>query len=150
MVQTNQSIQRRFHHGAMSLDAPSFFHFSAGQLLQVCQGVFAHQQRRHWVILMLGRPGVIERVEIDTAHFKGNYPDRASIEVATFADNEEAVNDSGEWQTLLPESKLSMDQQHYFEAELQDTGPVTHVRMSIYPDGGVSRLRLFGQASGGA
>jgi len=103
-----------------------------------------------WVILALGRPGVIQRVEIDTAHFKGNYPDRASIEVATFADNDEARNDSGDWQTLLPESKLSMDQQHFFESELQDTGPVTHVRMSIYPDGGVSRLRLFGLAAGGA
>jgi len=102
-----------------------------------------------WVILALGRPGVIERVEIDTAHFKGNYPDRASIEVATFADNEAAVHDSGNWQTLLPEAKLSMDQQHFFESELQDTGPVTHVRMSIYPDGGVSRLRLFGRASAG-
>ena len=103
-----------------------------------------------WVILALGRPGSIERVEIDTAHFKGNYPDRASIEVATFADNEQAVNDSGAWRTLLPETRLSMDQQHFFESELQDTGPVTHVRLSIYPDGGVSRLRLFGQASGGA
>ncbi len=103
-----------------------------------------------WVILALGRPGSIERVEIDTAHFKGNYPDRASIEVATFADNEQAVNDSGAWRTLLPETKLSMDQQHFFESELQDAGPVTHVRLSIYPDGGVSRLRLFGQTSGGA
>ncbi len=102
-----------------------------------------------WVIQALGRPGVISRVEIDTAHFKGNYPDRASVEVATFADNEAAVHDSGNWQTLLPEAKLSMDQQHFFESELQDTGPVTHVRMSIYPDGGVSRLRLFGRASAG-
>ena len=102
-----------------------------------------------WVILALGRPGVIERVEIDTAYFKGNYPDRASIEVATFANNEEAGNDSDNWQALLPEAKLSMDQQHFFEAELQDTGPATHARLSIYPDGGVSRLRLFGRASGG-
>ena len=45
----------------------------------------------------------------------------------------------------LPEVKLSMDQHHYFEAELLDPGPVTHARLSIYPDGGVSRLRLFGR-----
>ncbi len=102
-----------------------------------------------WVIIALGRPGVIERVEVDTAYFKGNYPDRVSIEVATFANSEEADNDSGAWQSLLPESKLSMDQQHYFESELQAAGPVTHARMSIYPDGGVSRLRLFGRASQG-
>ena len=101
-----------------------------------------------WVILALGHPGVIERVEVDTAHFKGNYPDRVSVEVAQFASNEEAASDSDEWRVLLPETKLAMDQQHYFEAELADCGVVTHARMSIYPDGGVSRLRLFGRASG--
>lgn len=99
-----------------------------------------------WVIVALGRRGVVERAEIDTAHFKGNYPDRVSLEAATFANNGEANNDSDEWQTLLPETKLSMDQQHLFEGELQSLGSVSHVRMSIFPDGGVSRLRLFGRA----
>ena len=97
-----------------------------------------------WVILMLGHPGAIRRLEIDTAHFKGNYPDRVSVEAGVFASNEEAVAASDAWKTLLPESKLQMDQQHYFEAELVDLGPVSHVRMSIYPDGGVSRFRAFG------
>ena len=97
-----------------------------------------------WVILMLGRPGAIRRLEIDTAHFKGNYPDRVSVEAGVFASNEEAVAASDAWKTLLPESRLQMDQQHYFEAELVDLGPVSHVRMSIYPDGGVSRFRAFG------
>jgi allantoicase len=97
-----------------------------------------------WVILMLGHPGAIRRLEIDTAHFKGNYPDRVSVEAGIFASNEEAVAASDAWKTLLPESKLQMDQQHYFEAELVDLGPVSHVRMSIYPDGGVSRFRAFG------
>ena len=100
-----------------------------------------------WVILALGHPGRIERVEVDTAHFKGNYPDRVSIEAAAFDSNEEANNDSDQWRVLLPESKLAMDQQHFFENELADIDNVTHVRMSIYPDGGVSRLRLFGQAA---
>ena len=98
-----------------------------------------------WVILALGYRGRIERAEVDTAHFKGNYPDRVSIEAGVFDSNDAAVADSDRWQTLLAETKLSMDQQHYFEAELADIGPVTHVRMSIYPDGGVSRLRLFGR-----
>ena len=100
-----------------------------------------------WVVLALGHPGRIERVEVDTAHFKGNYPDRVSIEAAVFESNEEACNDSDGWKTLLPETKLAMDQQHFFESELEDIGVVTHVRMSIYPDGGVSRLRLFGQVA---
>jgi allantoicase len=104
-----------------------------------------------WVIVALGRPGVVERVEVDTAHFKGNYPDRVSVEAALFEHHGQATVDSDRWQTLLPEAKLQMDQQHYFEKELEDHGPVSHVRMSIYPDGGVSRLRIFGRAeSGGA
>jgi allantoicase len=86
-----------------------------------------------WVVVALGRPGIVERVEVDTAHFKGNYPDRVSVEAASFANHDEA--------------KLSMDQQHYFETELEDLGPVSHVRMSIYPDGGVSRLRIFGRVA---
>ncbi len=102
-----------------------------------------------WVIFALGRPGTIERVEVDTAHFKGNYPDRVSLEVASFTNNEEASNDSDKWRTLLPESKLAMDQQHFFESELETVGPFTHARVSIYPDGGVSRFRLFGRASRG-
>ncbi len=103
-----------------------------------------------WVIAALGRPGVVERVEVDTAHFKGNYPDRVSVEAALFESHDDARPDSESWQTLLPESKLAMDQQHYFETELTDLGPVSHVRMSIYPDGGVSRLRLFGRVVAGA
>jgi allantoicase len=102
-----------------------------------------------WVIAALGRPGIVERVEVDTAHFKGNYPDRVSVEAALFESHAEATPDSDRWRTLLPESKLSMDQQHYFDTELEALGPVSHVRMSIYPDGGVSRLRIFGRVADG-
>lgn len=97
-----------------------------------------------WVVFVLGAPGVIQRIEVDTAHFKGNYPDRVSIEAATFQNNDAAHADSNRWQTLLPETKLQMDQQHYFESELRDIGAASHLRMSIYPDGGVSRLRAYG------
>ena len=98
-----------------------------------------------WVILALGQPGVVESVEVDTAHFKGNYPDRVSLEAAMFADGDDAEHDSSVWQSLLPEAKLDMDKQHFFEDELSSIGTVSHVRMSIYPDGGVSRLRLHGR-----
>lgn len=101
-----------------------------------------------WVIIALGQPAAIARAEVDTAHFKGNYPDRVSLEAALFDSDEEVCNDSPRWQTLLPESKLKMDQQHYFDDTLNDIGAVSHVRMSIYPDGGVSRLRLFGKVNG--
>ncbi len=101
-----------------------------------------------WVIIALGQPAVVERAEIDTAHFKGNYPDRVSLEAALFESDEDAANDSPKWQTLMAESKLKMDQQHYFDEVLNDIGMVSHVRISIYPDGGVSRIRLFGQVHG--
>jgi len=97
-----------------------------------------------WVIIALAQPGVIERAEVDTAHFKGNYPDHVTLEVGNFDSDALAVPDSTKWKTLLPETKLKMDQQHYFE-NLEVLDAATHVRLSIYPDGGVSRLRLFGR-----
>ncbi len=100
-----------------------------------------------WVIVALGHPGVIESVEIDTAHFNGNYPDRVCLHAARFAAGEVPGNDSDRWRLLLPEAKLEMDKQHEFSAELVALGAVSHVRMSIFPDGGISRLRLFGRAS---
>lgn len=106
-------------------------------------------QGNDWVILTLGVPGAIERAVIDTAHFKGNYPDRASIEAAHFDSHDEACQTGADWQTLLPESKLEMDREHEFEPEILDLGPVSHVRLSIYPDGGVSRLRLYGRVAAG-
>ncbi|MEJ2128595.1 MAG: allantoicase [Woeseiaceae bacterium] len=102
-----------------------------------------------WVIILLGHPGTIEKAEIDTVHFKGNYPDRASLEAALFENPADATPDSDAWQTLLPETKLEMDKQHFFDEELNDLGPVSHVRLSIYPDGGVSRLRLYGKIDPG-
>ena len=101
-----------------------------------------------WVIIALARPGEIERAEIDTAHFKGNYPDRVSLEAGLFDSDDDVSNSSPEWRTLLPEVRLKMDQQHYFDDVLERIGPVSHVRVSIYPDGGISRVRLFGKVHG--
>lgn len=100
-----------------------------------------------WVIVALAQAGVIERAEIDTAHFKGNYPDRVVLDAGNFERDEHATPDSAQWQPLLAETKLKMDQQHYFE-DLQSDVEATHIRMSIYPDGGISRLRLFGRVGG--
>lgn len=100
-----------------------------------------------WVVLALGHLGKITRVEIDTAHFKGNYPDRAELR-ATRLDHAAvrglgAISES--WPLLLPEARLAADREHVFAKELEDAGVVTHVRLSIFPDGGVSRLRLYGK-----
>jgi allantoicase len=100
-----------------------------------------------WVILALGHPGTIQRVEIDTAHFKGNYPDRAALQAAytSTTSMQELQAESVAWPALLPQTKLGMDRQHFFEKELADCGVISHVRLSIFPDGGVSRLRIIGR-----
>lgn len=102
-----------------------------------------------WAIVSLGHPGVISGIEVDTAHFKGNFPDSCSIQAAmvTAGTDESLVTQSMFWKTLLPEQKLSMDNIHKFSSEIQDIGPISHVRLNIIPDGGVSRLRLFGKLS---
>lgn len=98
-----------------------------------------------WVVLRLGHPGRIDKVEIDTAHFKGNYPDRAELRAAFVADESDLASASADWPVFLHESKLEMDMQHYFSDALQDVGVVSHVRLNIFPDGGVSRVRLYGR-----
>jgi allantoicase len=102
-----------------------------------------------WVILALGLPGRIQRIDIDTAHHKGNYPDRCSVQAAHFSGgtDESLITQSMFWRVLLPEQKLEMDRVHTFERELADLGSITHVRVNIFPDGGLSRVRLFGTPS---
>jgi allantoicase len=100
-----------------------------------------------WAIIALGHRGTIRCIEVDTAHFKGNYPDRCSIQAAEVegGTEESLVAQAMFWRTLLPEQKLKMDHLHRFEAEIADIGSVTHIRFNIVPDGGVSRLRLWGR-----
>lgn len=100
-----------------------------------------------WCILALARPGTIAAIEVDTCHFKGNYPDRCSLQAAHVAGGtpESLVTQSMFWPLLLPEQKLQMDHQHHFRAEILPHGAITHVRFNIHPDGGVSRLRLRGR-----
>jgi len=96
-----------------------------------------------WCVIKLGSEGTIKRVEVDTSHFKGNYPESCSIEVCRTGDD---VNlGELEWQELLPNSKLQAHTRHGFVDEIKDCGVVTHVRFNIFPDGGVSRLRLYGR-----
>ena len=96
-----------------------------------------------WCIIKLGTSGKITRVEVDTSHFKGNYPESCSIDVG----RGDAL-DSIAWQELLPNTKLQPHTRHTFVHELADLGDVTHARLNTFPDGGVSRLRLYGRIAG--
>jgi allantoicase len=102
-----------------------------------------------WLLVKLATRGIVKVVELDTNHFKGNYPDRASLEWidADTARITELIV-SPRWSPLLPESKLSAHTRHFFDTALLPSAPATHLRLNIYPDGGISRLRAWGQRDG--
>ena len=99
-----------------------------------------------WVIVRLGRLGRISRVEVDTSYFKGNFPESCSLEACNavgLSDND--LNDKQiSWSSVLPRTKLQAHTRHFFEQEIVERDVVSHVRFNIFPDGGVSRLRVYG------
>ena len=96
-----------------------------------------------WSIVRLARRGRIHRIELDTDHFKGNAPGSAVIECCDVPD--QANLESARWEELVPQTPLNADAQHKWENLPSRTA--THVRLNIYPDGGVARLRVFGRAA---
>ena len=88
-----------------------------------------------WVIIKLGARSLVQWVEVDTTYFKGNAPESCSLEGML----------NGGWKELLPRQPLQAHTRHFFGNEIQRVGPVTHVRFNIFPDGGVSRLRVIGK-----
>jgi allantoicase len=97
-----------------------------------------------WNIVKLGHQGTVNKVLIDTCHFKGNYPDTFSLE-GTVSDTDDFVDSSANWQTIIAKTKLYAHREHLFSDEIINAKQVfTHVRLNIFPDGGVSRMRVFG------
>jgi allantoicase len=101
---------------------------------------------RDWVIVRLAHEGFVDKITIDTNHFKGNYPDSFLVEGCNIPIENEHMVDSSEikWTTILPQSKLKGDQKHSFKKEIESKEAFTHVRLSIFPDGGISRMRVWG------
>ncbi|KAL0967642.1 hypothetical protein UPYG_G00254840 [Umbra pygmaea] len=106
-----------------------------------------------WAVLRLGHPGIIRQIEIDTNHFKGNFPDSCKVEGCLLTAEEErqcvssrwSSDPENKWLVLLPPQKLQPHHRHFYSGDsLALTGPVSHVRLVIAPDGGISRLRLWG------
>ncbi|MFI0355570.1 allantoicase [Actinomadura sp. 9N407] len=97
-----------------------------------------------WAIVRLGLPGVIHGVVIDTAWFKGNFPPRASVE-AYGADGHPSPAElaGADWIEIVPMSPLKGDTAHAFTVDAARR--FTHVRLNIFPDGGVARLRVHGE-----
>ena len=103
-----------------------------------------------WTIIRLAARGTIRRMEVDTRHFKGNAPAACSLDACAVDDETVLLQavDADErrlWQQLLPPTALQPHARHSFENEIRSFDGATHVRFSIYPDGGVGRVRVYGR-----
>ena len=94
-----------------------------------------------WAVVRLGAPGVIREVDVETTAFTGNFPDRCRVEAVAAQGYPSAEELSG-WRELVPVSALAGDAHNVFAVD--SPRRYTHVRLSIYPDGGVGRLRVRG------
>ena len=98
-----------------------------------------------WAIVRLAAPGTIERLVIDTTHFKGNAPGRCTVEGVHAPGAPRGAADRLDGWRLLLGSPLQPHTRHAFDAALRRIGPVSHLRLSVFPDGGVARLRALGE-----
>ncbi len=95
-----------------------------------------------WVIVRLGVPGIVEEVVLETTHFLGNYPPEAEVEGCVARHNAHA-SELSEWVTIVSRTDLGGDRLNRFR--VTDRGRFTHLRLKVYPDGGIARLRVLGQ-----
>ena len=143
--------------GARAVYANNEFFGELKNIIKITEGVnmgdgWETRRRREpgfdWGIIELASPAVIDNIMIDTKFFKGNYPDYFSLNAAYIPNttHSSVVTQAIFWEELLPKQKLQMDQKHYFDSSyMSHQKPITHVRINIYPDGGVSRFRMFGK-----
>jgi allantoicase len=98
-----------------------------------------------WAIVRLGVPGIVHAVVVDTSYFRGNYPPEISIESACVEEYRDAAKlAAAEWFPLVGRTGARGDTRNAYAVD--DRRRWTHVRLSIYPDGGVARLRVHGEA----
>jgi allantoicase len=119
-----------------------------GRALNMSDGWETKRRRgpgHDWTIIRLGAPGNVRHLEIDTSWFKGNFPDSCSLEAchAPAAAVETLQDPKFAWKPILARTKLQAHTRHLFD-EVMDAGIASHVRFNIFPDGGVSRLRVYG------
>jgi allantoicase len=136
--------------------APTFLPHRFGAKGQVYDGWETQRRRgpggalpdataRDWVIVRLGVPGVVRSLVVDTAFFTGNYPQACSADACSAAGYLSAEDlASAEWEEILARSPLSGDSRHVFGVSARRR--LTHLRLNIFPDGGVARLHVHGEA----
>lgn len=107
-------------------------------------------------IIKLGKTTLVDRVILDTKHFRGNYPESVLVEGCSVKDDDTVLESASEasnvdWFTLVPRGRMAPDSEHLYSkdrGQLRNTDiPITHVKISIFPDGGLSRVRIYGKAA---
>ena len=128
-------------------EAPSYQAYTFGHKGQVYDGWETRRRREpghDWAIVRLGLPGVVRGVVVDTTFFKGNYPPEVSVEGASVEGYPTPAElQQAEWMPLVPRSGVQGDAPNRFEVGVP--WRFTHLRLCIYPDGGVARLRVHGE-----
>ncbi|MFI6497408.1 allantoicase [Nonomuraea typhae] len=128
-------------------DRPGFQAETFGNKGQVYDGWETRRRRTpgyDWAIVRLGLPGVVRGLVIDTAWFKGNYPPHASVEACEVPGHPSPEDlSAAAWTEILPRVDLKGDAEHPFE--VRSAQRFTHVRLNMYPDGGIARLRVHGE-----
>ncbi|GAA0602508.1 allantoicase [Actinomadura livida] len=125
--------------------APAFSPETFGPKGQLYDGWETARRRgpgHDWALVRLGLPGVVRGVVIDTAWFRGNFPPHASVE-ACAVDGHPADLTGADWVEILPKSPLKGDSAHAFAVDEERL--FTHVRLNMFPDGGIARLRVHGE-----
>ncbi|GAA6060242.1 hypothetical protein JCM10212_003482 [Sporobolomyces blumeae] len=107
------------------------------------------ESRRHnpnydWVIVRLGATGVVHGVDIDTGHFTGNESPASGVWGAFVEPGQSISEDSSLWRPLLPITPLGPAQRHLFVLPSGPSPPVTHLKLTMHPDGGIGRFRAYG------
>lgn len=97
-----------------------------------------------WTVIRLGAPGFIQKLVLDTAHFRGNFPQKAKVQGLNWSGDGEPGALAHGWEDLIETSKCHPDKEHEF-ACLASEKLYTHVKLVIIPDGGVKRIRVFGK-----
>lgn len=127
---------------------PAFRAETFGNKGQVYDGWETRRRREpghDWALVRLGLPGAVRGVVIDTAWFKGNYPPHASVEAASVPGHPSPAELAGAaWTEIVPRTELKGDAEHLVEVTGDDTR-YTHVRLNMFPDGGIARLRVHGE-----
>ena len=102
-----------------------------------------------WLIINSIDGKEIDKIEISTHHFKGNFPQYCSLQASFITKKQTSsliVKNSNKWKYLLNKVKLSANKKHIFINKLMKNNKINFIKIKIFPDGGISRFKIFGKS----